>query len=170
MLNSVLLHSNQSSPIIIENERWDPLTATSSAVISSLVDFSMGFSDVVSSGVKVVKRTGGNGVDEEGGKPAKSTTGLGSDASYGASKMATSIFKGTLVDFPVALTDGLNNVPALYGEKVRKRKPIDGFKSGSIEAGKVCFLENHLHLLCHISHSILHASFPFSLELRIRAF
>lgn len=48
----------------------------------------------------------------------------------------TSLIKGSLVDFPVALTEGLNNVPLLYGEKVRKRRPITDWKSGSKEAGK----------------------------------
>jgi sterol 3beta-glucosyltransferase len=50
--------------------------------------------------------------------------------------MMTSLVKGSLVDFPVALTEGLNNVPLMYGEKVRKRKPITDWKSGSKEAGK----------------------------------
>lgn len=50
--------------------------------------------------------------------------------------MLTSLVKGSLVDFPVALTEGLNNVPLMYGEKVRKRKPITDWKSGSKEAGK----------------------------------
>lgn len=50
--------------------------------------------------------------------------------------MVTSVVKGSLVDFPVALTEGLKNVPLMYGEKVRKRKPITDWKSGSKEAGK----------------------------------
>lgn len=50
--------------------------------------------------------------------------------------MVTSVVKGSLVDFPVALTEGLNNVPSLYGERVRKRKAITDWKSGSKEAGK----------------------------------
>lgn len=137
-------------------------------MIGTLVDFSKGFSDVVSSGVEAVKRTGGNGFDEDGGKSAKSTARLGDNAGHGASKMATSIVKGTLVNFPVALTDGLSNMPTLYGEKVRKRKPIDGFKSGSIEAGKVCLLENRLHLLEYVSYSITHAYFSLRLELGMR--
>lgn len=50
--------------------------------------------------------------------------------------MMTSLVKGSIVDFPVALTEGLNSVPSLYGEKVRQRKPITDWKSGSKEAGK----------------------------------
>jgi len=50
--------------------------------------------------------------------------------------MMTSLVKGSIVDFPVALTEGLNSVPLLYGEKVRQRKPITDWKSGSKEAGK----------------------------------
>jgi sterol 3beta-glucosyltransferase len=54
----------------------------------------------------------------------------------GVNKMMTSLVKGSLVDFPVALTEGLKNVPLMYGETVRKRKPIIDWKSGSKEAGK----------------------------------
>jgi sterol 3beta-glucosyltransferase len=61
--------------------------------------------------------------------------GGGKTAVDGASKMMTSVIKGSLVDFPVALTEGLHNVPLLYGEKMRKRKPITDWKSGMKEAG-----------------------------------
>lgn len=40
------------------------------------------------------------------------------------------------VDVPLAVTDGLRNVPKLYGEKVEQRKPINDWKSGTIEGGK----------------------------------
>src|SRR5690242_12257591 len=63
------------------------------------------------------------------------SSGAGTASKAGFNKMLTSLVKGSLVDFPVALTEGLNNVPLLYGEKVRKRKPITDWKSGSKEAG-----------------------------------
>ncbi|KAF5518137.1 Sterol 3-beta-glucosyltransferase UGT80B1 [Colletotrichum aenigma] len=40
------------------------------------------------------------------------------------------------LDVPLAVTDGLRNVPKLYGEKVEQRKPINDWKSGTIEGGK----------------------------------
>lgn len=52
--------------------------------------------------------------------------------------MVTSLVKGTLVDVPLALTEGLHNLPELYGEQVRKHDKITDWKSGTAEAGKVC--------------------------------
>lgn len=54
--------------------------------------------------------------------------------------MTTSVLKGTLVDVPLALTEGLHNLPELYGDKVRKHNKITDWKSGTAEAGKVCTL------------------------------
>lgn len=44
--------------------------------------------------------------------------------------------KGMLVDIPMALTDGLKNVPRAYGDKVRDHGPVTGFTSGATVAGK----------------------------------
>lgn len=44
--------------------------------------------------------------------------------------------KGMLVDIPLALTDGLKNVPRAYGETVRDHGPVTDFKSGATVAGK----------------------------------
>lgn len=59
---------------------------------------------------------------------------------HGMGQMAGSLTKGTLVDFPLALADGLYAVPSLYGEKVRDHGPVTDWKSGGAVAGKVlCF-------------------------------
>lgn len=44
--------------------------------------------------------------------------------------------KGMLVDFPLALTEGLKSVPELYGGKVRHHGPVTDAKSGAAVAGK----------------------------------
>lgn len=62
---------------------------------------------------------------------------VGSAAGNGLGKMVTALPKATLVDMPMAITDGLNGVPALYGQKVSRLEHIDGAKTGSIAAGKV---------------------------------
>jgi hypothetical protein len=69
-------------------------------------------------------------------EPRTANSGATAASLAGVNKMMTSLVKGSLVDFPIALTEGLNNVPLMYGEKVRKRKPITDWKSGSKEAGK----------------------------------
>ena len=45
-------------------------------------------------------------------------------------------YRSIFVDVPLAITDGLNNVPGLYGSKVREREAITDFKSGTMVAGK----------------------------------
>ena len=41
------------------------------------------------------------------------------------------------VDLPVAMADGLHNMPNLYGDKVRQYDPVTGWKSGGLVGMKV---------------------------------
>ena len=59
----------------------------------------------------------------------------------GASGMSIAMFapkalKGMTVDFPLALTEGLKNVPRYYGDTPRDHGQVTGFKSGATVAGK----------------------------------
>jgi hypothetical protein len=74
------------------------------------------------------------------GREVSTSSNAGKSAGKGVSKMATSVLKGTLVDVPLALTEGLHNMPELYGDKVRKHNKVTDWKSGTAEAGKVCTL------------------------------
>jgi len=58
----------------------------------------------------------------------------------GFGKMAFALPKATLVDFPLALTEGLHHMPRLYGEEVRNHGKVTGMKSGGVVAGKVFFV------------------------------
>jgi hypothetical protein len=53
------------------------------------------------------------------------------------SRVTSSLVQGTLVETPMALTEGLRNIPRLYGEKTEKVGPIDGWKCGMKQAGVV---------------------------------
>jgi hypothetical protein len=44
--------------------------------------------------------------------------------------------KAMLADIPMAITDGLKNVPRAYGDTVRDHGPVTGFASGATVAGK----------------------------------
>lgn len=59
-------------------------------------------------------------------------------AARGVSGMVTSIANGTLVDVPLALSEGFRNTPRLYGEKVKSQETVTDWKSGSVVAAKVC--------------------------------
>ncbi|KAH8883716.1 UDP-Glycosyltransferase/glycogen phosphorylase [Thozetella sp. PMI_491] len=176
---------NRPKPVEIENRRWDPLTATSSVLLGSLVDLSKGFGNLISAPIikaqhetanrerryaataAIIAASSSNGMNSvtnlqvETAASASGTTnqehslvetnaataleparevlrssGAGKSAGKGVSKMATSVLKGSLVDVPLALTEGLHNLPELYGEKVRKHDKITDWKSGTAEAGK----------------------------------
>ncbi|CAN9325860.1 unnamed protein product [Alternaria alternata] len=49
---------------------------------------------------------------------------------------APKALKGMMVDIPLAITDGLKNVPRIYGETPRDHGPVTGFTSGAAVAGK----------------------------------
>jgi hypothetical protein len=49
---------------------------------------------------------------------------------------APKALKGMTVDIPLALTDGLKNMPRVYGDTVRDHGPVTDFKSGATVAGK----------------------------------
>jgi hypothetical protein len=51
--------------------------------------------------------------------------------------LAGTLTKASLVDIPMALTEGLHQAPALYGEKPRDHGGVTDWKSGSTVAGKV---------------------------------
>lgn len=49
---------------------------------------------------------------------------------------APKALKGMTVDIPLAITDGLKNVPRAYGDTPRDHGPVTGFRSGATVAGK----------------------------------
>lgn len=54
----------------------------------------------------------------------------------GFGKVGMALTKGA-IDLPRAMADGLHNVPALYGDKVRDYGEIRGWKSGTLTGVKV---------------------------------
>jgi sterol 3beta-glucosyltransferase len=117
----------QSKPVDIENPPWDPFTASTRVLLSTLTTFTTGFTDVLSAPVKGVQ----NANQQDSGKEMAKSVGKG----FG--KMTMALPKATLVDFPLALTEGLHQAPKLYGEEVRDHGKVTDMKSAGIVAGKV---------------------------------
>ncbi|PQE27773.1 sterol glucosyltransferase protein [Rutstroemia sp. NJR-2017a BVV2] len=116
----------QSKPTHIENQRWDPVTAGSSVLLGTLVTFTSGFGEVFAGPAKAY----GDKSEENSSKRAAVSVGKG----FG--KMAGALPKATLVDFPLAITEGLHQMPRLYGEEVRDHGRVKDWKSGGVVAGK----------------------------------
>ncbi|CZR37590.1 uncharacterized protein FPRO_07219 [Fusarium proliferatum ET1] len=53
-----------------------------------------------------------------------------------AGKIGQTVTKGMLVDFPLAITEGLKSVPHLYGGNIRNHGPVKDAKSDMVVAGK----------------------------------
>ncbi|KAF3391222.1 Sterol 3-beta-glucosyltransferase UGT80A2, partial [Penicillium rolfsii] len=97
----------RSKQFRVDKKAWnDPLTSTSAALLNTTTAFIKGL------GYSTV-----NPVE-------------------GMSQMTSSLVKGSMVEIPMALTEGMRNIPRLYGEKPEKVGPIDGWKDGMKQAGK----------------------------------
>jgi hypothetical protein len=51
-------------------------------------------------------------------------------------KFHASLFKGTMVDIPLAVAEGMRAAPKLYGEEVQDHENVTDWKSGARVAGK----------------------------------
>ncbi|KAF2219605.1 putative sterol glucosyltransferase [Elsinoe ampelina] len=128
------LTSLETEPLHIENRRWDPITASSSSMIGMTTDmanhtfgiFKNPYDEIMASKSRAE-------VDKSGGETALRVAGS-STRSFGM--MNVSLFKGTMVDLPLALTEGLKAVPKLYGEAPQKHGAVGGWMSGGVVAGK----------------------------------
>ncbi|KAH7231233.1 uncharacterized protein BKA55DRAFT_598536 [Fusarium redolens] len=142
-LDQKKLKFHQPKPIYIESQRWDPITAAGSAsvdVATTMADAAAGIF------VKPYETIKENRADGESSDTASQSIKRKSDSaaakraiqasSKSLGKLVTASTKGILIDIPIAITDGLRAVPHLYGEDVRHRGNITGFKSGAVVAGK----------------------------------
>ncbi|KAF2798871.1 glycosyltransferase family 1 protein [Melanomma pulvis-pyrius CBS 109.77] len=131
-----------SSPIVISNERWDPVTSTFSAgtrVVSDMTTKTTGmFLDPFmelrrSQAINAAADANHSGTHQSGIKTAGRMAGA-SAKSFG--KMYMGIVKGMVVDIPFAAAEGFRAVPKLYGEDVQNHGEVSDWKSGAAVAGR----------------------------------
>lgn len=127
MIELMKLIRYQSKPIDTESPPWDPVTASTRVLLSTLMSFTTGFTDVLSTPVKGFQSAKGQDTSRSAAK----------DIGKGFGKMTMALPKATLVDFPVALTEGLHQMPKLYGDEVRDHGKVTDMKSAGVVAGKV---------------------------------
>ncbi|KAH6695256.1 UDP-glucose,sterol transferase [Plectosphaerella plurivora] len=158
------LRLHRPKPIVIENNRWDPITAMSASTLSTVKRM---ITDATFTIMNPKERaTSPQTKDEEAAHldlrrqstmpavamlplPGASTdtdvvtpnekTSLAVSVSAYASgglRLAGTATKGVLVDLPLAATEGLRAVPRLYGDTVEQHDPIKGFRSGVSVAGR----------------------------------
>ncbi|TGO07937.1 hypothetical protein BTUL_0236g00170 [Botrytis tulipae] len=118
----------KSRPFVIENPRCESLTATSSALLGTLVDLSTALWNTLADSYKAFKVTSDSRADK-----ISSTSGAIGNCMVA---LGGSMTKATLVSVPMALADKFHAVPTLYGETVHDHEPLTDWKSGGVIAGK----------------------------------
>ncbi|KAH7378083.1 hypothetical protein BKA64DRAFT_714582 [Cadophora sp. MPI-SDFR-AT-0126] len=121
-----LLKLYQPKPISIENIRWDLVSAGTHVLLSTMTNFTLGFSEIFTGPAKAFQSKENSG----GSKEAAKTFGKGFRTMVGV------LPKATLVDFLLALTEGLHQMPRLYSDEVRDHSKVKDWKSGGVVAGK----------------------------------
>jgi len=67
-----------------------------------------------------------------------STAGAMARASgHSAKNLATAMYRGTFVNIPVVITDGMRATPGLYSDQVKDYGQVKGWKSGMAKGSKV---------------------------------
>ena len=116
----------------VENRRWDPLTAGASATLGTITDFTSALGGTFIDPFKEVKRVRGSG-----GTGGSASGAAALAASKGVAGMAGAAVKGTLIDVPLALSEGMRNTSKLMGDEMRDHGRVTDWKSGSTVAAKV---------------------------------
>ncbi|KAJ7489441.1 putative sterol glucosyltransferase [Mycena latifolia] len=158
------LKRHDTKRIAIENRRWDPVTGFSSAMIGTATDIVDATAGIFLKPYEELKRGNPSAPPSPGpstsdnrppsyekddrgeGRAVISTPGSRSGvhtagamvAASGKSvgKVVSTYFRGTMVDIPLAVTEGLRVMPKLYGEEPKDYGEIKGWKSGAVVAGK----------------------------------
>lgn len=116
---------------VVKTKRWDPLTAGASSTLGTITNFTSALGGTFVDPFIQMKRA--HNADDGVSKSAVAFKTAGA----GVVDMGSSVVKGTLIDMPLALAEGLRNTPALYGAEVRDYGPVTDWKSGGLVATKV---------------------------------
>ncbi|RMJ27243.1 hypothetical protein PHISP_01895 [Aspergillus sp. HF37] len=131
----------ETKPIVIDVRRWDPLTAISSASLSTMSGMADATAGIVRDPYQQYRRPSSKTSSEVTPTPDEMPETRDRDARQMALLSATSLGKflgrasrGVLLDLPLAAAEGMRAVPRLYGEPVKNHSPITDFESGAVAA------------------------------------
>ncbi|KAJ7254670.1 hypothetical protein B0H12DRAFT_1202254 [Mycena haematopus] len=135
------LKTHQTKKMHIDNRRWDPITGGSSAATATITDMVDAAAGILLKPYQEKSPLGKDEKDESSNSDTRrsgmSTAGAmvaASGKSMGT--IITSGLRGTAIDIPVAFTEGLRNIPKMYGEEVKDYGHVKDWKSGMLVAGK----------------------------------
>ncbi|KAI4599417.1 hypothetical protein KJ359_001859 [Pestalotiopsis sp. 9143b] len=110
--------------------RWGPLSGGASSTLGTMTDFTVALGGVFIDPFKSYKRIQAQGNVASAGGAALKEPGVG----FGS--MAGALTKSTLVNMPLALAEGMRNVPRLYSEEVQDRGKVKDWQSSGKVAAK----------------------------------
>lgn len=128
--------SYRAKQIEIESKRWDPLSAGSSTLVDTVMDFTSDGKNMFVQPIKEIQkaktlRRANSGEGPSGAAAASLAAGKG------LGKMSSGLAKGIILDLPVAMADGFHALPVLYGDQPMPRGAVNDWKSGMAVGGKV---------------------------------
>ncbi|KIW96531.1 uncharacterized protein Z519_03600 [Cladophialophora bantiana CBS 173.52] len=139
----------KSKPFIIENRRWDFLTSSLAVSMEMSYDILAALSGFWRNPRAIRKQkdkeralsrasshqtTSGN-ENDPGEGPSKEIAKMVGASAMSISHITGIVIKGSLVDIPVAVAEGLRNTPKLYGQEVPDHASVTDWKSGLAVAG-----------------------------------
>ncbi|EXJ73173.1 uncharacterized protein A1O5_04323 [Cladophialophora psammophila CBS 110553] len=139
----------RSKPFIIENRRWDFLTSSLAVSMEMSYDILAALSGfwrnpralrkqkdkerALSRASSHQTASGNENHPMEG--PSKEIAKMVGASAMSISHITGIVIKGSLVDIPVAVAEGLRNTPKLYGQEVPDHAAVTDWKSGLAVAG-----------------------------------
>ncbi|OJJ08353.1 hypothetical protein ASPVEDRAFT_393860 [Aspergillus versicolor CBS 583.65] len=156
------LQPYQTHPVLIQNRRWDPATATAASLLGTSRNILKATGDIAYRPYKEFRRSPQSHPDllSDISSPRSLSVASETDADatsspagYKQSMLKTTgtamgssakslgkVFgywsKGMLVDIPLAASEGLRAVPRLYGDEVKEHGNVQDWKSGATVGGK----------------------------------
>lgn len=121
------IESHETHPVHIQNDRWDPITGMSAASIGVVGDMSNAAKNMLVDPFTELKRSNAASSNTNG---AVTAGRMASTTAKGFYNFNMALFKGTIVDIPLATAEGFRNVPRLYGEEPRNHGEVTGIVSG----------------------------------------
>jgi hypothetical protein len=108
------------------------VTGGAASIFGVVTEFTSAFGGTFIDPFKAYKETRKNGGSVSAGSGAAAQ-----GAAMNVGGMAGAVTKGALVSTPLALAEGLRQIPRLYGEEVRDHGKVTDWRSGGVVAAKV---------------------------------
>ncbi|KAJ8110672.1 hypothetical protein OPT61_g6541 [Boeremia exigua] len=129
------LSNYETQTIRITNNRWDPVTGTGAAGLSIVSNMGKATTGMLFDPYKELGRAKAEGTSNAA--HTASTAGrMAAAGAKGFGRFNGALFKGTIIDLPLAAAEGFRAVPKLYGEEVRDHGEVTNVQSGFSKAGK----------------------------------